>query len=273
MSKKDDQDKKLPFSVSWAKKKNFIKEQIGKLKRMQWGKYMLVLLISFVLGISVAIYYFITDQDLSQESAEVEIIELEEENEYQFEIDEQVSVPLMGNEPSSLETEEDREITDDQSTSDIEKEGELEKKEELKEEVEKTEETVSSQQMINLIKPISGEIKNAWDWYHDEVLEAWKFNAGADIHAQQGTEVKAAQAGQVKEIIENELYGTEVVIKHNRSFKTIYSNLNERVTLGEQITQGQVIGKLSESSFQPESRLRFKVIRDGEEVSPLEYID
>nr|WP_282706927.1 M23 family metallopeptidase [Natroniella acetigena] len=127
--------------------------------------------------------------------------------------------------------------------------------------------------MINLIKPISGEVKNAWKWYHDEVLEAWKFNAGVDIYAEQGLEVKAAQGGQVKDIIENDLYGTEVVIKHNQSYKTIYSNLEEVVTLGEQIAQGQVIGKLVDDSFYPESRLKFKVIRDGEEVSPLEYID
>ncbi|MCK8816386.1 M23 family metallopeptidase [Natroniella sulfidigena] len=271
MSKKDNQNDKLPFSISWAKKKNFIKKQLERLKGLQWSKYMLVIIISFVLGISFAIYQFITDQDLSQESAEVEIVELEEEDEYQFEMNEEVSVPLMGEEDPPTETEE--EPTEDGVEKEEDSyEKEEEKLEEEKLEEEKAEETVSAQQMIDLIKPTNGEVRNAWDWYQDEVLEAWKFNAGVDIYTALGAEVKAAKAGQVKEIVEDELYGTEVVIKHNQSLKTTYSNLDETVTLGEEVAQGQVIGKVVEDSFYPESRLRFKVIENGENISPLEYI-
>lgn len=80
-------------------------------------------------------------------------------------------------------------------------------------------------------------------------LGDWRSHQAVDIAAAVGTAVRAAAAGTVKQILQNDLlWGTVLVLDHGSDYTTSYSNLQDlTVRTGQSVTVGQVIGKLAGS--------------------------
>ena len=72
----------------------------------------------------------------------------------------------------------------------------------------------------------------------------WRVHDGIDIAAQAGAQVRAAAAGTVSEIYEDDIMGTTVVLQHSDGYSTMYASLAAEVLVaeGETVTLGQVIG-------------------------------
>lgn len=86
---------------------------------------------------------------------------------------------------------------------------------------------------------------------------------GVDIAAPSGTSVHAAAAGEV--IISrasgwNGGYGNYIVIKHDNGTQTLYAhNQSNAVSVGERVTQGQVIGYVGSTGKSTGNHLHFEV--------------
>lgn len=142
------------------------------------------------------------------------------------------------------------------------------------------EKIIEEKKEITFLKPIEGEIICEFakdNLIYSETLKEWITHMGIDIKADKTSVIKASADGVVKTIVNDPRYGLTVIINHDDGYETIYSNLltAEFVVEGEEITQGQTIGTVGNtSSFESsmESHVHFELLKDGEYLNPTIYI-
>ncbi len=104
------------------------------------------------------------------------------------------------------------------------------------------------------------------------------FHKGVDMAAMKGTPVKAAAAGTVVQAQYLPGYGNNILIQHNKYYRTRYAHLNRiHVSVGQKVTQGQKIGAVGDSgsvrkSGRDASHLHFEIYHNGSHVNPLRYL-
>ena len=133
---------------------------------------------------------------------------------------------------------------------------------------------------ITFVKPVDGEVIREFakdNLVYSQTLDEWITHLGLDIKADKTTVVKASAAGVVETIKNDPRYGLTVVIAHDDSFKTVYSNLltAEFVTEGEEVEEGQTLGTVGNNAafeISDEPHLHFELIKDNEKVDPKIYI-
>lgn len=95
-----------------------------------------------------------------------------------------------------------------------------------------------------------------------------------DIGARSGDPIYAAADGQVAVANYNDGLGYYVSIEHDGETATRYSHMtNYIVQPGEQVKQGQIIGYVGESGIATGSHLDYAVIKNGQQVDPMQYYD
>lgn len=133
---------------------------------------------------------------------------------------------------------------------------------------------------LSFQKPVEGEIIREYaqdNLVYSETLEEWITHNGIDIKADKTTVVKAAEAGVVKSIKNDPRYGLTIVIEHDNTYQTVYSNLltSEFVVEGETVEKGQSIGTVGNSAIfeiADEPHLHFEILKDSIAVDPSIYI-
>jgi murein DD-endopeptidase MepM/ murein hydrolase activator NlpD len=109
-------------------------------------------------------------------------------------------------------------------------------------------------------------------------LRQWEANLSVDFTGTSTTPVMAVYGGTVTGIRTDSVTGTTVTIRHNDELVTVYSNLasNVNVTINQQVTQGQVIGRMSNSGSHKASEgylLHFETLLNGVHVNPFDYFE
>ena len=137
-----------------------------------------------------------------------------------------------------------------------------------------------SRKDINLIWPI--ERSSFWisSLYgrRRKANRSWGFHHGLDMAAMRGTKVKAVASGIVTEASYNSGYGKNIVITHNKKYKTRYAHLSSiGVRVGQKVTQGRVIGRVGATGLirkkgKDGSHLHFEVSVFGKHVNPLRIL-
>lgn len=96
---------------------------------------------------------------------------------------------------------------------------------------------------------------------------------GIDIVAKKGTPVLASASGKIIETDYNELLGHFIVIQHDAIYSSRYHHLSERThQLGEQVSKGDVIGKVGSTGLSTAPHLHFEVIKNKRKVDPSDYL-
>ena len=144
------------------------------------------------------------------------------------------------------------------------------------EEIEETQEVKE----LSFQRPVEGEIVREFaqeNLVYSETLEEWVTHTGIDIKADKTTVVKAAEEGVVKSIKNDPRYGLTIVIEHDDTYQTVYSNLltSEFVVEGESVEKGQSIGTVGNSAvfeIADEPHLHFEILKDSIAIDPSIYI-
>lgn len=131
-----------------------------------------------------------------------------------------------------------------------------------------------------IVLPLDGPIITDYtsnSLIYSETLEAWVGHDGLDIKANEGTIVRAAADGVIKEVYEDELWGIVIVIDHNNELLTRYSSLltKDMVKVGTQVKKGDHISKVGRTAkveMLMEPHLHFEVIKNGKIVDPRSII-
>ena len=108
-------------------------------------------------------------------------------------------------------------------------------------------------------------------------LDQYKYNPAVIIAGDVGEEVWAATDGKVTSIKEDAQTGTTVTVDLGDGFEAIYGQLGElHVKEGDRVEEGVLIGYLGEPTkyYSVEGcNLYFQLLKDGEAVDPLHYLD
>lgn len=118
-----------------------------------------------------------------------------------------------------------------------------------------------------LIWPVNGQFTspfgNRWGRLH----------AGIDIAVPNGTGVRAADSGTVRVAGWMGGYGNYICIQHTSSMSTCYGhNSSIRVSVGQQVKQGQIIAASGNTGHSTGPHVHFEVRINGNPVDPMGYL-
>lgn len=133
--------------------------------------------------------------------------------------------------------------------------------------------------------PISGEyvvVRGFFDQsLSDEELQACMIDTGSKVIASLGISyarkdnsvfsISAMYDGEVVSIVDDELEGTTITIKHSNDIYSIYSSLSDvKVSIGDMVSKGNEIGKASASIKDAAAgvHVHVQVKIDGKYVNP-----
>ena len=124
-------------------------------------------------------------------------------------------------------------------------------------------------------KPLEGDflITSDFGMRMHPIFNKMKLHKGVDFRAPIGTPVQATSDGEIIEAVEQQGgYGNYIIIKHDESFETLYSQLSEiKVIKGQKIKKGEVIGLSGNSGTSTAPHLHYEVRKDGKSVDPADF--
>jgi murein DD-endopeptidase MepM/ murein hydrolase activator NlpD len=132
-----------------------------------------------------------------------------------------------------------------------------------------------SRQVIEkpMIFPIGGRITSGYGWREDPVRPRAgekTFHKAVDISGKMGDPIKAAMQGTVLNIDSNPNLGNFIILGHGE-YQTLYAHLSAySVKKGEEVKQGQEIGKIGSTGYTTGPHLHFAVFHKGNRINPLE---
>ena len=117
--------------------------------------------------------------------------------------------------------------------------------------------------------PVVGQVLSGFGDLKNDVT-----NKGIDIQAPAGTAIKAALEGKVSFVSDQvKGYGNMIILDHSKGFQTVYAhNAVNLVTVGQQVTKGQAIGKVGSTGRAPSAFLHFEIRRNHRPVNPLQFL-
>lgn len=113
--------------------------------------------------------------------------------------------------------------------------------------------------------PASGYISQNYAWYHKAY----------DIANRGGGRILAADAGKVVVAgwVDNSGYGNRIMIDHGNGFVTLYAHLSVvRVSVGQTVNKGDVIGDMGTTGRSTGVHLHFEVRQGGTLLNPGTYL-
>ena len=109
--------------------------------------------------------------------------------------------------------------------------------------------------------------------YKDAVIDN-AYHLGYDLSVTKHYAAEAANSGVIAFVGDLGIYGNTVIIDHGLGLFTLYSHLSSMdVKAGDQVQQGQALGKTGETGLAAGDHLHFGVYLDGVPVLPVEWWD
>lgn len=107
-------------------------------------------------------------------------------------------------------------------------------------------------------------------------VNMWMAHTGVDIAAAENTPVKVVAAGEVVGVVESNLEGVCVTVKHEDGLVSVYKSLaSASVSAGDTVSAGDVIG-IAGTCMKEKSEgvhVHLEMTVNGEYIDPMEYLD
>lgn len=145
--------------------------------------------------------------------------------------------------------------------------------------VEESDETKSNAETSknSFAMPIKGKIisnHSGGELVKYDALDEWRTHDGVDIECDVGADISASFDGKISGVTNDPLWGTVVEISHSGNIVTVYSGLEENVSVkvGDEVKTGDVIGKLGETNLAETDKathLHFAIKENGKFIDPM----
>lgn len=114
--------------------------------------------------------------------------------------------------------------------------------------------------------------------YYNASRNVYYYHRAMDFAADAGTEVLAMSDGKVVSVINNEVTGNSITIRHADGVETVYRFVEaaEGLNEGDTVQQGQVIATVAEAygtEYKDGTHLHLEMKVDDKYVDPAKYID
>ncbi|AEE95862.1 murein hydrolase activator EnvC family protein [Mahella australiensis] len=122
--------------------------------------------------------------------------------------------------------------------------------------------------------PVPGysRISSSFGYRVHPVLGVGKLHTGTDIAAPSGANVVAADGGMVIQSGWLGAYGKAVIIDHGNGISTLYGhNSSLLVSIGQEVSQGQVIARVGMTGLATGPHSHFEVRINGTPTNPMQY--
>jgi septal ring factor EnvC (AmiA/AmiB activator) len=121
--------------------------------------------------------------------------------------------------------------------------------------------------------PVSGEIAGKFGNNTHPRFGTTTFNPGIDISAPYGTDIKAVARARVDYASWLAGLGNCIILNHGAGYYTIYAHASEVfVNVGQEVSTGQVIGKVGDSGSIKGSCLHFEVRKGKQALDPTAWL-
>ncbi|MBR0095811.1 MAG: peptidoglycan DD-metalloendopeptidase family protein [Synergistaceae bacterium] len=121
--------------------------------------------------------------------------------------------------------------------------------------------------------PVRGQVTSKFGNRVHPMFKTKSNHSGIDIAAPSGTPVKAAASGEVLYVGWMRGYGQVIILDHGRNITTVYAHLSStRVSDGQVIRAGSVIGGVGKTGNATGYHLHFEVRVNGKIQNPLSYL-
>lgn len=117
-------------------------------------------------------------------------------------------------------------------------------------------------------RPLLGEVSLAYGWQFYPVFNDWRYHTGMDIAAVPGQSVTAVLSGIVVTSGEGKTTGLTVVISSGRRQVSYGCLSRTTLSVGQTVTQGEVIGFTGQSLDEPYPHLHIDFKLDDEYQDP-----
>ncbi len=98
-------------------------------------------------------------------------------------------------------------------------------------------------------------------------------HSGLDIAIPEGSAVRAAGRGTVREAAQDQEYGLYVLVTHDEGYESRYAHLSRIIAkAGKSVESGEVIGLSGNSGRSSAPHLHFEIRRRGQSIDPLTLI-
>lgn len=99
-------------------------------------------------------------------------------------------------------------------------------------------------------------------------------HTGIDVASPVGTDIKAADKGEVIFAGWKSGYGKLVIVKHEDGIETYYAHCDElKVKVGESVSKGQLLATVGKTGQVTGPNLHFEVRKNGKALDPLKYVN
>ena len=116
-------------------------------------------------------------------------------------------------------------------------------------------------------------VSDPYGWRIHPILKVKQFHNGIDLAAPKGTAIYAAYNGVVVAAAYSPTMGNYVMIDHGDNLYTIYMHASTlKVQANAVVSKGDTIALVGSTGRSTGNHLHFSVRKDGEYVSPLDYI-
>ncbi|MCA1726245.1 MAG: M23 family metallopeptidase, partial [Actinobacteria bacterium] len=121
--------------------------------------------------------------------------------------------------------------------------------------------------------PTAGSITSGFGWRTHPIFGTPRFHSGVDMGGACGQPIYAADSGTVLSAYSSEGYGLFTILDHGNGLATAYAHQSAfRVSAGQSVARGQVIGAVGTTGWSTGCHLHFEVRVNGTPVDPVPYL-
>lgn len=121
--------------------------------------------------------------------------------------------------------------------------------------------------------PLVGEVTSGFGYRVHPIFNVRRLHTGIDIDGDTGDPIKAAAGGTVVSAGWQGGYGKCVIVVHSGGLATLYGHMSQiKVSAGQSVKKGQVIGKVGSTGYSTGPHLHFEVRVNGDCVDPMKYL-
>ena len=132
---------------------------------------------------------------------------------------------------------------------------------------------IERKKATTFIRPASGRISSGFGNRIHPVTRRKSFHSGIDIANSRGTSILASRNGKVTFAGYQGTYGNYIIVNHGNGIETAYAHLSSmNVRVGQNVTQGDVIGKMGTTGRSTGNHLHFEIRIGGSAVNPSKYL-